>query len=124
MAPVTITTYSADPVALFIGAGIFALTSSPANYRTGSFAYDNLLSRLPANWVSNMANYQRLAFWTLLILHTAEAAWLDVSRLQKHGIPRFSGLWWKWILGHLVVGFPNFGRFDALVKEKERAKAS
>lgn len=122
MPPVQITSYSGNPAGIAIGLGLFALIGSQSNFHRGSFAFDNLLSRLPASWVQNVANWQRFTLITLLVLHVGEAFYMDQSRLQKHGVRRFSPLWFKWILTHLAIGFPNFTHFDKLVQEKERVR--
>ena len=44
------------------------------------------------------------------------------SRLAKYNVPRYSALWWKWILTTFVEGFTNFHRFDECVEEEKREK--
>lgn len=122
MARLTVTAYSPNPPGTIAGLGLLLLLGRQANFHSGSLIYDSIFSHLPALWAQNLANYRKLLFWVIVGVHTVQAVWLDTSRLSKHGIPRFSGLWCKWILSIMVEGYPNFARFDQLVREKERAR--
>lgn len=63
----------------------------------------------------------RKIFLPLLGIHLAEIVLLDRTRLAKYGVERGSGVWWKWAASCLLEGFPSFGRFDRMVREKREA---
>ncbi|RCI11703.1 hypothetical protein L249_7171 [Ophiocordyceps polyrhachis-furcata BCC 54312] len=54
-------------------------------------------------------------------VHALETAYLD-RRLRRHGVDRWSGLWWMWALDCFVEGFFAIRRFDAVVAEKRASK--
>jgi len=64
---------------------------------------------------------QPYVFLPMVAGHSAQVWWLDRTRLQKHSVPKLSGLWWKWTVSHFVEGVTSFKRFDAMVEE-ERVK--
>lgn len=62
-------------------------------------------------------------FLPVLGIHMAEAVAFDQIRLKRHGVPRWSKLWWIWELNMFVEGFTCWKRIDAMIKEKKEAKA-
>ncbi|RDA94203.1 hypothetical protein CP533_6642 [Ophiocordyceps camponoti-saundersi (nom. inval.)] len=54
-------------------------------------------------------------------VHALETVYFD-RRLRRHGVDRWSGLWWTWALDCFVEGFFAIWRFDAVVAEKRTAK--
>jgi len=60
----------------------------------------------------------------MVVVHTAEAAYLARSRLRKHGVKFGSPVWWEWTVSCFLEGFASFQRFDGLVREKEQEKKS
>ncbi|KAH6900069.1 hypothetical protein B0T10DRAFT_14459 [Thelonectria olida] len=64
-------------------------------------------------------------FWPVIGIHIFECAMFD-GRLKRHGIERFTGVWWAWQLTCFFEGFPSFKRLDSVVakktEEKERKK--
>lgn len=54
-------------------------------------------------------------------IHTAEAWWLDRTRLSRYGVKRGSLVWLLWIASALAEGRMTFVRFDTVVERKRRA---
>lgn len=61
-------------------------------------------------------------FWPVMGIHIAEAVWVDQSRLQKHGVARWSWLWWAWTSGIFFEGVTAWGRLDRMIAEKTAEK--
>ena len=55
-------------------------------------------------------------------MHAIEAAGMVQGRLRRHGVRRFSRLWWKWVCSNLVEGYGTVARFDQVVREGEEKK--
>ena len=98
------------------------LLCKQSNFLPGSWLYENIFGILPdfAHFISVLQPY---VFPFVVALHACETAWMDYARLQKHGVARFTLLWWKWLLSCAVEGYGSTYRFDALVQEKTRAEA-
>lgn len=62
-------------------------------------------------------------FWPVILIHSTEAILFDRTRAAKHGIPRWSKLWWLWEVNCWFEGFTCWKRIDAIVEEKRAAKA-
>lgn len=58
----------------------------------------------------------------VLGIHFTEMVLLDRWKLRRHGVQRWSKLWWQWEMTCFMDGYRSFGRFDALVQEKRRQK--
>ena len=91
------------------------------NFLPGSWLYDTLLhnSTTFAEW---MRKIQPLLFPFMITLHSSEAIWMDMFRLQKHGVLRFSPLWFLWISSNWIEGYGAILRFDNLVRREQAAK--
>lgn len=88
----------------------------------GSAAWDLVSAVFPGgpvwyHWVV------KFIFWPTVLLHTGEAVVFDRVRLQRHGVPRGSKLWWLWTSNCWVEGVTTFKRIDRLVAAK-RAQGS
>ncbi|KAI9770714.1 MAG: hypothetical protein M1840_002964 [Geoglossum simile] len=110
-----------DRVTLVITASMFLVFCTQRNFESGSLLYDNLLVNAPAT-ASFLHTIQPWVFYPLVLIHIMEAVHLERSRLRHHSIPRWSWLWWSYVLTHLVEGAPSFFRFDRLVERKKRDK--
>ena len=44
------------------------------------------------------------------------------SRLEKHTVRIFSGVWWMWVLSCFAEGYGAFVRFDECVREEKAKK--
>ena len=123
---VTITRYTTPSALGLLNMTLVALTFL-LMHRRGNLAPDDpsslfrpLVTRFPSTFAF-LYGLQPWLFAPVLVIHTAEAWWLDRSRLRRHGVPRMSAVWWKWVVGHFFEGFTSYQRFDAFVLE-ERAK--
>lgn len=58
----------------------------------------------------------------VLGIHILEPLYLDLSRLQKHGVDRWSGQWWMWIVSCFFEGIMAFKRFDCVIAKKKAEK--
>ena len=58
----------------------------------------------------------------VVAIHFVEPMYLDMSRLQKHGVDRWSGQWWMWMVTCFFEGFTVFKRFDAVIAKKRAQK--
>jgi len=100
----------------------FILFSRRANFLPGSLLYNLLL----LNHMPNFANFcwkiQPLVIYPMLVLHSAEAAHMQRSRLEKHTVRIFGWVWWAWMGSAFVEGFTSFWRFDEVVGEEEGKK--
>lgn len=61
-------------------------------------------------------------FWPVVAIHSAEAIAFDRTRMVRHGVPRWSGLWWAWEVNCWFEGFTCWKRIDAMVAKKRAAK--
>jgi hypothetical protein len=61
-------------------------------------------------------------FWPVMGIHLVESWLLDRWRLQKHGVARWSLLWWKWETANFFEGLTVWKRLDGLVAEKKAEK--
>ncbi|KAI9824605.1 MAG: hypothetical protein M1832_001695 [Thelocarpon impressellum] len=91
------------------------------NFLPGSWLYDKLLHNFPT-YTGWMRKIQPFVFYLMVLIHAGEAVWLDRSRLSRHGVPRLSPLWWKWIASCFIEGVGTFQRIDARVRRKQKAK--
>lgn len=95
-----------------------------SNFQPGSFLHDVILVHAP-----ELAQFgfkvQPLVFYPLVlthVVHLVECTHMIRGRLQKHTVPRFSKLWWKWALTAFIEGFGSFIRFDEIVREEQRKR--
>ncbi len=100
----------------------FIAFSRRANFRPGSWCYDGLLKYVP-NFGNFCWKIQPLLITPMALLHSAEAVYMERSRLQRHTVKMFGRVWWMWILSTFVEGVGAFLRFDEVVKEEEQRKA-
>ena len=93
-----------------------------SNFQPGSLLYDYLLKHAPgfASWCYKI---QPMLIYPMLAIHIGEASYMVQNRLEKHSVPRFSKLWWKWVLSTFIEGVGAFMRLDGIVKEEEINKA-
>jgi Protein of unknown function (DUF2470) len=111
-----------DIVTLAITASTLLVFCTQRNFEPGSLLYDSLLTNAPTTALF-LHTIQPWVFYPLVLIHMMETVHLERSRLRYHSIPRWSWLWWSYVLTHLVEGAPSFFRFDRLVERKKRDKA-
>lgn len=61
-------------------------------------------------------------FFPVLGIHVAEVLILDRTRMQRHGVPRWSNVWWLWMSSCFFEGLPAFRRIDRIVAQKREQK--
>lgn len=61
------------------------------------------------------------AFLFALTVHVVEAVLFEKKRMQRHGVERWSGLWWKWMGCVMLEGATAWQRVDVVI-ERTRAK--
>lgn len=110
------------PIAVACTLAAFSLRS---NFQPGSYLYDYLLESFPV-FARFCYTIQPLLLPLVVGIHSAEAAHMASSRLEKHSVPMCTLLWWKWILNCFLEGFGSFVRFDGMVKKEDelRTKAT
>lgn len=100
----------------------FLAFSRRANFRPGSLCYDGLLHYVPG--FNNFCwKIQPLVIYPMVVLHAAEALYMERSRLARHTVKAFGRVWWMWIFSTFVEGVGAFLRFDEVVREEEQKKA-
>lgn len=90
--------------------------------RPGSFLYSNILKYWPFGGAEGYTQIIGLIMVPVVLLHAFEAVLLDRWRLEKYGVVRGSGLWWKWVGMQFTEGVGNWFRFDAEVERKRKEK--
>ncbi|MCJ1379672.1 hypothetical protein MMC17_002774 [Xylographa soralifera] len=106
----------------FLVAGTITAFSKRSNFEPGSFLYDYLLNSVP-DFAKFCHTIQPYLLPGILMIHTTEAAHMASSRLDKHSVPRFSPLWWKWVISAFFEGIGAFRRLDRIVADEEDLKA-
>ncbi|KAL7799750.1 hypothetical protein V8C37DRAFT_365333 [Trichoderma ceciliae] len=64
----------------------------------------------------------RMIFWPVVGIHLVEAVLFDRWRLQKHGVVRWSCVWWMWESAIFFEGLTSWKRLDGVVTEKKAEK--
>ena len=100
----------------------FAVFSKRSNFQSGSVFYGFVL-RYFQGAAKFFEKAQPFIFYPVLVLHLVEATYMGQVRLEKHSVPRYSTLWWKWTLSTFVEGVGAFKRLDKMVKEEEEERA-
>ena len=111
--------YIVVPIAVACTLAAFSLRS---NFQPGSYLHDCLLESVP-RFAWFCYTIQPLMLPLVVAIHSAEATYMASTRLEKHSVPTFSLLWWKWILNCFFEGFGTFVRFDGIVKKEEELRA-
>ncbi|MCJ1280831.1 hypothetical protein MMC26_000148 [Xylographa opegraphella] len=109
-------------IAPFLVAGTMTAFSKRSNFEPGSFLYDYLLKSVP-DFAKFCHTIQPYLLPGVIMIHTTEAAHMASSRLDKHSVPRFGALWWKWVISTFFEGIDAFKRFDRIVADQEDLKA-
>ena len=64
----------------------------------------------------------RTIFVPVVGIHVVEAVLFDRYRMRRHGVERWSRLWWIWELDCLVEGYPCWARIDSVIENKRKQK--
>ncbi|KAK8133852.1 hypothetical protein PG984_005864 [Apiospora sp. TS-2023a] len=111
---------------VFFGVAFYffcAATLSLVNRGAGTPIWDALDAAIPPA-LGGVAGYVWLVkaiFVPVVAIHVTEAWWMAKTRLEKHRVPVFSGVWCLWVASVFFEGIPAFRRLDRLVAT-ERAK--
>jgi len=109
---------------VFVAAAVtFVVFSKRSNFEPGALVYDTVMRHVP-NFNKFCHKIQPLVLYPMIALHSWEAYNMDQTRLEKHSIPRFSKLWWKWIFMTFIGGIGLFKSFDSIVEEEEAKNAN
>ena len=100
----------------------FLAFSKRSNFLPGSLLFDYLLKYTPG-FAQFCNTVQPLVIYPMVILHAGEAGHMAKSRLEKHSVPQYSLLWWKWVLSTFVEGFGAFSRLDEMITMQRKKKA-
>lgn len=93
-----------------------------AHFLPGDYFYETFrLGNVPgfARWCYDI---KPLLMVLVVGIHTVEAGWLHRTRLSRHSVGTFSGVWWAWVVSAYCEGYGAKVRFDELVKEEEVKK--
>lgn len=60
----------------------------------------------------------------LALAHAGEVVLFDQLRMQRHGVRRWSRVWWMWEISCAVEGIRAWKRIDRVVKHKKMGKQS
>lgn len=63
----------------------------------------------------------RVLFFPVVAIHSVEAFAFD-RKLQRHGVDRWSHLWWLWVSSCFVEGFCSFRRTNSVIAQKRAQK--
>ena len=99
----------------------FVCFSRRSNFLPGTFLYDSILRHVP-RFAKFCYDVQPYVFYPMLAIHLTEATWMERTRLEKFNVPRFSKLWWQWLLSTFIEGVGAFMRFDRVVQEEGTKK--
>ncbi|KAI8956834.1 hypothetical protein F5Y11DRAFT_341745 [Daldinia sp. FL1419] len=118
----TITRPQGLGAATFLGVSLYVVcVATLPLVQPGTTAWELLDRYFPFGGVSRYFWVVRAILVPTVVLHLFETWWMARSRLTKHGVEPWSGLWLLWIGNTLIEGYPAMVRFDGLV-EAERKK--
>ncbi|KAJ6779300.1 hypothetical protein PWT90_10377 [Aphanocladium album] len=123
-APVPITEYVApraagEKVAALVTLALYGAGAASPWVTPDSAAWELLATYLPGGLTpERILALTRTLVAVLAGVHGLEVLLFDQLRLKKHGVPRFSSVWWQWSLTVFVEGVGAWARFGKLVTEK------
>ncbi|APA12285.1 hypothetical protein SS1G_10702 [Sclerotinia sclerotiorum 1980 UF-70] len=128
ISPHTITRYEAPKTfvhRLIFGACLMTIVIfvTQSHIVPGTYFYDNVLRWFPGGAATFVWISAKIAIPTIVI-HVAEAFWMDRSRLMKYNVQRGSSVWWKWMTSCLIEGIGSFARVDAMIKQQKKEQES
>ena len=124
---VTVKRYAPPKGFMLVNFALFAWAnvtfSTRSNFLAGSLYHSILFKHMPG--VARFCHtIQPFVIVFLLVPHVGEAIYLARMRMEKHTVPIFSLLWWKWFISIAIEGFPGQLRFKAVVEEEKLKKES
>jgi Protein of unknown function (DUF2470) len=96
--------------------------SRRGNFVPGSFFFETVGLRYLPRFAWFCRSIQPWLITFILGIHLAEAVWMARTRLRRHGVRRWSVLWWKWVGICFIEGITSFQRLDEIIREKEEEK--
>ncbi|KND94039.1 hypothetical protein TOPH_00923 [Tolypocladium ophioglossoides CBS 100239] len=63
----------------------------------------------------------RIVFLPVVAIHSTEAFLFD-RKLQRHGVDRWTSLWWLWVSSCFVDGICSFRRMNSIIAQKKAQK--
>jgi hypothetical protein len=84
----------------------------------GSKAWDLLKELFPGGPEQFFWIMRNVVKW-LALVHAFEAVLFDQIRMRKHGVPRWSALWWKWEISCFVEGIGAWKRIGKVIAQKQ-----
>jgi hypothetical protein len=61
-------------------------------------------------------------FWPVIVIHVTEAVIFAKTRMHKYSVPKWSRVWWLWVINCFIVGYPTFQGIDHLAARKKAEK--
>lgn len=61
----------------------------------------------------------RTIFWPVVLLHFSEAILFERMRMHRHGVERWSAVWWLWEVDCFIEGIMAWWRVDSIVARKK-----
>ncbi|KAJ4163563.1 hypothetical protein LMH87_005284 [Akanthomyces muscarius] len=107
------------------GGGTLALYAAGLASRwvvPGSALWDLLAQYFPGGPDAFLWITRNVVFW-LAAAHAAEVLLFDQLRLRRHGVPRWSALWFKWQLSVFIEGIGAWGRIGKVIAAKQGLKS-
>ncbi|KAL1868896.1 hypothetical protein Daus18300_005732 [Diaporthe australafricana] len=115
--PVKVTTFPLDSprhIASYVfGTLLMLAISRRALIAPGSVIYNAVIKTPEA--AQTAAKVQDWAFYFVVGAHAVEVPLFAALRLQKHGVPFFSALWWKWSAAVFLAGMGAWRHFGDTV---------
>lgn len=93
---------------------------APSLVVPGSAAWDLLADYFPGGGPSTFLWLVKRLFYIIAAAHAGEMILFDLLRLRKHGVARFSALWWKWELCVFIEGIAAWVRIGKYIARKEK----
>jgi hypothetical protein len=80
----------------------------------GSVVYEYLLAGRPDAIMATTV-VQNILFYFFFGAHAVRSAMFAFGKLQRHGVPVVSIVWWKWMFACFIGGKFTFEHFDNVV---------
>ena len=66
----------------------------------------------------------KVIFVPVIGIHATEAVLFERRRMQRHGVERWSGLWWRWMICVTIEGLTAWQRSDRVLASLRAQKAA
>ncbi|KAM7193357.1 Protein of unknown function (DUF2470) domain containing protein [Naviculisporaceae sp. PSN 640] len=76
----------------------------------------NAIDKVHPGGVAYFSKIVQMIFYPVLGIHLAEALVMDLTRLSKYGVKRFTLLWGKWVVSTFFEGYMAFMRIDGVIE--------